>query len=142
MRNQNPNLQKNNRAIIIELLNPIFMPYDVEKDFDRLVEEAMLSLPDEFADKLKNVSVIVRDYPQPEILEKLKVKGTLLGLYQGIPLGKKSVWSRRIEPDMIYIYKIPILAICRTPEQVIAKVREVVIHEVGHYFGLSDEDMK
>lgn len=138
MRNQNPNLQKNN----IELLNPVFMPYDVEKDFDRLVEEAVLSLPDRFSEKLKNISVIVRDYPQPEILEKLKVKGTLLGLYQGIPLGKKSVWSRRIEPDMIFIYKEPVLAVCRTSQQVIAKVREVVIHEVGHYFGLSDEDMK
>lgn len=138
MRSQNLNLTKNN----IKLLITTFMPYDIEKDFDRLVEEAVLSLPEQFAEKLKNVSVIVRDYPQPEILEKLKVKGTLLGLYHGIPLGKKSVWSRRIEPDMIFIYKRPILAICRTPEQVITKVREVVIHEVGHYFGLSDEDMR
>jgi len=118
------------------------MPYDIEKDFDRLVEEAVLSLPDEFADKLKNVSVIVRDYPPSEILKKLNVKGTLLGLYQGVPYGKKSVWSPRVQPDMISIYKCPILAICRTAEEVISKVREVVIHEIGHHFGLSDEDMK
>ena len=58
------------------LFSVIYMPYDIEKDFDSLVEEAVLSLPDQFAEKLKNVSVIVRDYPQPEILEKLKVKGT------------------------------------------------------------------
>ena len=138
MANQNLKQPKSNA----HLFSVIYMPYDIEKDFERLVEEAVLSLPDQFAEKLKNVSVIVRDYPQPEILEKLKIKGTLLGLYQGVPLGKKSVWSRRIEPDMIFIYKCPILSICRTAEQVIAKVREVVIHEIGHHFGLSDEDMK
>jgi predicted Zn-dependent protease with MMP-like domain len=118
------------------------MSDDIESNFDKLVEEAVLSLPDEFAEKLQNVSVVVRDYPPPEILEKLKVQGTLLGLYQGVPFGKKSVWSFRVQPDMISIYKMPILSLCRTPQQVIEKVREVVIHEIGHHFGLSDKDME
>jgi len=136
----NPNLS--HQIVDWYSCDAINMPYDVDSDFDRLVEEAVLSLPDEFADKLKNVSVIVRDYPPPEILKKLNVKGMLLGLYQGVPLGKKSVWSPRVQPDMIFIYKRPILAICRTAEEIIARVREVVIHEIGHHFGLSDKDME
>jgi predicted Zn-dependent protease with MMP-like domain len=118
------------------------MSDDIESSFDKLVEEAVLSLPDEFADRLQNVSVVVREYPPPEILKKLKIRGTLLGLYQGVPYGKKSVWSPRVQPDMISIYKRPILGICRTAEEVIEKVREVVIHEIGHHFGLSDKDME
>ena len=118
------------------------MSDDIESSFDKLVEEAVLSLPDEFADRLQNVSVVVREYPPPEILKKLKIRGTLLGLYQGVPYGKKSVWSSRVQPDMISIYKRPILGICRTAEEVIEKVREVVIHEIGHHFGLSDKDME
>ncbi len=117
------------------------MPENVEDTFEKLVEEAVLSLPDEFAEKLQNISIVVRDYPRPEVLRKIKPKGRLLGLYQGVPYGKKSVWSPRVQPDMISIYKKPVLSICRTAEEVVEKVREVVIHEIGHHFGLSDEDM-
>ena len=117
------------------------MTDDPEQTFDQLVEEAVLSLPDEFAEKMENISVVVRDYPQPEVLRKLRIRGRLLGLYQGVPYGKKSVWSRRVEPDIIFIYKKPILSMCRTPAEVVDKVRDVVMHEIGHHFGLTDQDM-
>ena len=118
------------------------MCQELEDSFDQLVEEAVLSLPEEFADRLENVSVFVRDHPTQEMIQKLRTRGRLLGLYHGVPYGRRSVWSRRVEPDMIYIFKRPILSLCRTPEEVIEKVREVVIHEIGHHFGLSDWDME
>ncbi len=117
------------------------MTDDIEERFEKLVEEAVLSLPDKFAQKLDNISIVVRDYPRPEVLKKLRPRGRLLGLYEGVPYGKKSVWSPRVQPDMISIYKKPVLSMCRTAEEVVEKVREVVIHEIGHHFGLSDEDM-
>jgi predicted Zn-dependent protease with MMP-like domain len=111
-------------------------------EFDKIVEEALDSLPEEFSRKLENVDVVVEDEPSQGTLRRLGLsRGGLLGLYHGVPLKKRSIWSGPTLPDKISIYRIPILAICRTKEEMRQRIREVVIHEVGHHFGLSDREM-
>lgn len=114
----------------------------IEKKFDKLVEEAVLSLPEEFAARLDNVSIMVKEFPGTEAQGRIRPTPGLLGLYHGVPYGRKSVWTRRVQPDMIFIYKQNILRICSTGQEIVEKVREVVIHEIGHHFGLSDKDME
>lgn len=102
-----------------------------------------MSLPGEFSQKLENIEVVVEDEPSEETLRELGVsRGALFGLYRGVPLKRQSVWSAPILPGRISIYRIPILAVSRTREEVIQRIREVLIHEIGHHFGLSDKDMK
>lgn len=111
-------------------------------DFEKIVEEALASLPEEFSRKLENVEVVIEDEPSDETLQRLGLpRGGLLGLYHGVPLKRKSIWSSPALPGKISIYRIPILAVSRTEEQARERIREVVIHEVGHHFGLSDRDM-
>lgn len=115
----------------------------MKKDvFEEVVEEALASLPEEFARKLENVEVVVEDEPSREILKKLGLpRGALLGLYHGVPLKKKSIWTAPMLPGRISIYRIPILGVSRTRGEALRRIREVVIHEIGHHFGLSDGEM-
>jgi predicted Zn-dependent protease with MMP-like domain len=110
--------------------------------FEEIVEEALMSLPEEFLRKLENVEVVVEDEPLEETLRKVGVpRGALLGLYHGVPLKKKSVWAAPTFPGRISIYRIPILSMSRDREEIRRRIREVVIHEIGHHFGLSDKEM-
>jgi len=114
-----------------------------EERFRKLVEEALDSLPKEFAKRLNNVSVVVEDSPSPKLLKSLKLPAwaLLFGLYQGIPQTKRGSYSG-VLPDKITIFKNPIEAVARTEEEIKAQVRATVIHEIGHHFGLSEEDLK
>ncbi len=113
-----------------------------KEDFEKIVEQALMFLPEEFARKLQNIEVVVEDEPSEQTLRELGLrKGVLLGLYHGVPLKKQSLWSSPVLPGRISIYRVPILAISRTTEDMIHRIREVVIHEIGHHFGLSDNDM-
>jgi predicted Zn-dependent protease with MMP-like domain len=113
-----------------------------KKPFEEIVEEALMALPEEFSRKLENVEVVVEDEPSEEALRRVGARrGSLLGLYHGVPLKRKSVWATPTLPGRISIYRIPILAIARTREEIRHRVRHVVIHEIGHHFGLSDRDM-
>jgi len=115
----------------------------MQKDtFEEIVEEALMSLPEEFGRKLENVEVIVEDEPSEKVLRELGVgRGSLLGLYHGVPLKRKSIWAAPTLPGRISIYRIPILALSATREEIRRRIRAVVIHEIGHHFGLSDRDM-
>ena len=116
----------------------------MEKEkFRKLVEEAVDSLPEEFAKRLNNVSVVVQDYPSKELLKSLKLPpwALLFGLYQGVPQTKRASYSG-VLPDKITIFKNPIQRVSRTEEEIKAQVRATVIHEIGHHFGLSEEDLK
>jgi len=115
----------------------------MQKDvFEQIVEEALMTLPEEFSRKLENVEVIVEDEPSEEVLRKLGLRrGALLGLYHGVPLKRKSVWAVPTFPGRISIYRNAILAVSRTREEIRRRIRGVVIHEIGHHFGLSDKDM-
>ncbi len=111
-------------------------------DFETIVEEALASLPEEFSRKLENVEVVIEEEPSDETLKRLGLPhGGLLGLYHGVPLKRKSIWASGALPGKISIYRIPILAVSRTEQQARERIRDVVIHEVGHHFGLSDSEM-
>lgn len=114
-----------------------------DKEFRRLVADALDSLPKEFAEKLNNVSVVVEDFPTPMQLWRAKTPpwGLLLGLYEGIPQTKRGIYYSNI-PDKISIFKNSILRISHTPDEIREQVRATVIHEIGHHFGLSDEDLR
>ncbi len=112
-------------------------------DFERLVRQALEELPPEFADRLENVAVVVEEEPDPEDLRGVGLdpeEDELLGLYQGTPLIDRNACYSGL-PDRIVIYMGPILRACETPRQVVREVRNTVIHEIGHHFGLSDEEM-
>ena len=114
-----------------------------DEEFERLVGEALDSLPEEFAKKLQNVGVTFENWPNPAQIAKLRLnrRSLLFGLYEGIPLTKRSNYTG-VLPDKITIFKYPILMVSRNPEDVRNRVRRVVIHEIGHHFGLSDKELK
>jgi len=98
--------------------------------FERLVADALDSLPTEFGEAMENVAVVVEDRA---------VGGNLFGLYQGIPLTKRGPQSYRwVMPDRITLYQDTICRVCTTEAEVVAQVRKTVIHEVAHHFGISD----
>ena len=111
--------------------------------FDELVEKALTDLPPEFAEILGggNVARVVKDYPSQEQLWSVGLDHPLelLGLYDGVPLTERSVFHTGGQPDRIFIFRKPIEAICGSDEEVEEQVRQTVVHEVGHFFGISDE---
>lgn len=114
-----------------------------EEKFRKLVEEALDLLPKEFAQKLDNVSVTVDDFPTDYQWQKANLPpGSLLfGLYEGVPQTKRGVYYSAI-PDKITIFKNAILQVCSTEEQIREQVKSTVIHEIGHHFGLSEEELR
>ncbi len=116
------------------------------EQFGRLVEKAVEELPRVFKEKLENISITLEDYPSPAVLRSLEDragKHSLLGVYIGIPYNKRPAYhiSGKL-PDRIELYQKNIESICRTPQEIVEQVKETIIHEVGHYFGLSEEDLE
>jgi predicted Zn-dependent protease with MMP-like domain len=112
--------------------------------FTKLVEEALLEIPRRFRTEMKNVAVIVEDEPPAEILEEMEIEppDSLFGLYQGTPLPERG-WSYGNNlPDRISIYQRPIEESCADDEEIRDCVAETVIHEFGHHFGMSEEEIE
>ena len=114
-----------------------------DERFRKLVSEAIDSLPKEFGKRLNNVAVVVEDSPTPQQLRKLRLApwALLFGLYEGVPQTKRGSYSG-VLPDKITIFKNSIERVARNDEEINAQVRATVIHEIGHHFGLSDEDLR
>jgi predicted Zn-dependent protease with MMP-like domain len=112
--------------------------------FARLVEEALHEIPPRFRDAMKNVAVVVEDEPPPHILEEMEIppEDTLFGLYQGTPLPERSWSYGNTLPDRISIYQGPIEDACEDDDEIRECVAETVIHEFGHYFGMSEEEIE
>lgn len=111
-------------------------------EFERLVEEALESLPPRFAELLDNVAIVVEEEPSDDDLEALDDgENELLGLYRGVALTHRSHDMLPMLPDQIAIFRGPILRIARTRHDAVHEIRDTVIHELGHYFGLHDHDM-
>jgi len=111
--------------------------------FQDLVREALTDLPDEFAGAMVNIAVVVEEEPTEEELESLGLdpeQDDLFGLYQGVPLPERGP-DAPVLPDRIAIYRLPILWACETRAEAVAEVRTTVIHELGHYFGLDEEEL-
>jgi len=120
----------------------IFM-MDTE-EFERLVHDALTDVPEWLMEKLENIDIVIEDEPTRDELRELHVgrRSTLLGLYQGVPLTKRGFWYGNVLPDRITLYMGPILRQGGGPEDIAGRVREVVVHEIAHYFGFSDAELK
>jgi predicted Zn-dependent protease with MMP-like domain len=112
------------------------------EEFEQLVARALDGLPESFAELLDNVAVVVEEEPDPDDLEALEMEPDeeLFGLYQGVPQAERAGGYSAL-PDRIAIYRGPILRSCRDRREVIREIRDTVIHELGHHFGLDEEDM-
>ena len=108
--------------------------------FRRLVERALEEIPDELADRMENVVILLRSQPTEEERESVGLgpRQTLLGLYVGQPLTSRGFYGETL-PDRIMIYQEPIESICRSEAEVVEQVRETVLHEVAHHFGIDDD---
>jgi predicted Zn-dependent protease with MMP-like domain len=115
-----------------------------EEEFEGLVAEAINSLPENFKEKMENIAIAIEDLPSQELLIEMKIKSPygLLGLYRGVPYPRRGIWYRNVLPDKIIIFKKPIEVRCRNREDIKESVRKVVIHEIGHYFGLNEADLR
>ena len=115
-----------------------------QKGFEEAAVSALKSLPKSIRKKIENVDVVVEDQASRDLLTEMDLRSPreLLGLYQGIPLDRRGFYYGNVLPDKITLFKIPIESLCSTPEEIERKVREVVLHEVGHYFGLDDERLR
>jgi predicted Zn-dependent protease with MMP-like domain len=112
--------------------------------FEQLVEEALREIPKRFRKAMHNVVVVVEQEPAPDVLDELEVPpgDTLLGLYQGTPLTQRSWGHGNSLPDRISIYQGPIEDACNDEDEIRDCIAETVIHEFGHYFGMSEEQIE
>ena len=110
--------------------------------FEKLVGEALDGLPRQFAEVLENVAVVVEEEPDPRVLAEMGMDSEeeLLGLYLGVPITERDTQYQAL-PDRVAIYRGPVLRCCGSRREVVREVRDTVIHELGHYFGLDDDEM-
>jgi len=110
----------------------------VERErFEQLVSEVLDSLPEPFRSRLANLAIMVEDSPPREPYRG----GLLLGLFSGVPRTLKSVFSAG-PPDHIFLYQKNIEAVCRTEAQIVEQIRDTLLHEIGHYFGLNEDELR
>jgi predicted Zn-dependent protease with MMP-like domain len=112
--------------------------------FEKLVMKAVESLPEEFRERMENIDVVVADEPTLKQLTKIERKRgeTLLGLYEGVPLTERNQGYGFVVPDMITIFQRPIEEMCRSDNEIITEVQKVVLHEIAHHFGISDDRLR
>ncbi len=109
-----------------------------DEEFEKLVAEGMDAIPQEFIDKVNNVAVVIADFPTESQLQKVKARPgtTLFGLYEGIPQTKRGGNYSGVLPDKITIFKIPLLCVADSEEDLRERVKNTVWHEIAHHFGL------
>ncbi len=113
-------------------------------DFDRVVAEALDTLPQFFRDRMDNVEIVVEEWPDHETMRLAGIRhpAELLGFYHGVPLTERSQGYTLVLPDKISIYRQPILMQCRTWEEARTTIHHVLRHEVAHYFGIGDDRLR
>lgn len=114
-------------------------------DFEQLAAEAWERMPDTFRKMCGDVLIRIEDYPEDDVLKELGLESPfdLMGLYQGVSLDRKSVSDLPRGPDLVVLYRRPMLDYWAEYEETLGHlVAHVLIHEIGHHFGLSDEDMQ
>ena len=116
-----------------------------DTEFEKHINKALEELPKEFLGKIENVSIVMQDWPsrsQGEAQIKRGETGLLLGLYEGVPKTKRGYYGIGGQlPDKISIFKIPILMISKSPTDIEKNVRDTVIHEIAHHFGMTDDEI-
>ncbi len=114
-------------------------------EMEAVAREAFAGIPSTLRRHVNDVIIRVDDFPDDETMEEMECESPfdLLGLYRGVDLSRRSVLDTPQDVDMIYLYRRPILDYwCETGEDLTHLVRHVLIHEIGHHFGLSDDDME
>jgi predicted Zn-dependent protease with MMP-like domain len=112
------------------------------REFESLVEEALEEIPDRFKELLDNVVVLVEEEPEEDDLDATDEDSELLGIFRGSPLSERSLSAVAELPCQVAIFRGPILRVCGSREEAIEEIRDTVVHELGHYFGLEDEEME
>jgi len=114
------------------------------KAFDALVDKAIAELPPQFARWVDRVPIIIEDEPSEETLEEFGVddEGTLLGSYQGVALTHRGVEDSGMLPDQIMIFRRPLMEMCADAAELEREVRKTLLHELGHYAGLDEDDLE
>jgi predicted Zn-dependent protease with MMP-like domain len=112
--------------------------------FDQLVTEAISLIPKRFRREMKNIAIVVEDEPSEELLEEMEIEppDSLYGLYQGTPLPDRTSSYGNTLPDRVTLFQNIIEEDCDDDDDVRAVIGETLIHEVGHYFGLSEEEIE
>ncbi len=113
-----------------------------KKVFERLVREAVASLPEELKDQLENVAMIIEENPPVQPFFEEERGEDLLGLYHGIMKKDRGLGYGNVLPDQIIIYRGPLERMSSTLEDLRENVRQTVVHEIGHYFGLDEEELR
>ena len=115
------------------------------EEIESLAYEAYAAIPAELREQVTDVVIRIEELPDAATCEEMELESPfhLLGLYRGVPFGERSVLDAPQEVDMIFLYRMPMLRYAEeTGEDLFHLVRHVLIHEIGHHFGLSDEDME
>ena len=117
-----------------------------DSDFEKLVKGAVDTIPGEFVELMENVEIFTQDWPNTHQVENLRRKGhnhgLLLGLYEGVPKTRRGRYGVGATlPDRITIFKLPLLRISRSYNELIENVQNTVIHEIGHHFGMNEEEI-
>jgi predicted Zn-dependent protease with MMP-like domain len=138
-------LHRSKRAKSADIRKPnqynqlLVMTMDRER-FESLVWQAMESLPATLKKYLKNVLVVIEEVPSPALQAEFG-DDMVFGLYQGTPLTERSVWNVEPQPDIVYIFQKNIESVCESEDEIYDEIRTTVIHEIGHYFGLNEEQL-
>lgn len=118
----------------------------IEDEFKKIVDTGVASIPKEFRELLENVAIVIADVPTPQQIAKLRERGEaglLLGLYEGVPQTKRRHYGIGGQlPDKITIFKMPLIAISRSKVDLMINVRNTVIHEIAHHFGLNEDQIR
>ena len=113
-------------------------------EFASLIEEALSIIPENFRDAMRNIAIIVEEYPPAPLLEEMEIEppDTLYGLYLGTPITERRWDDGNREPDQIVLYQGPHEEDAINEDDLVAMVAETLIHEIGHYFGMSEEEIQ
>jgi len=114
------------------------------KAFEKLVTEALASIPKRFRAAMQNIAIVVEDEPSQELLDDMEIEppDTLLGLYQGTPLTERTSAYGNTLPDRVLIFQGPHERSADDEDDLVVAIGETLIHEIGHYFGLSEEEIE
>jgi len=114
------------------------------KEFEDVVERALEMVPEMFRAQLNNLTIAVEDRPSRSLLQEMGVPSgeTLFGVFTGIPLPERSITDPPLYPDVILIFREPLMAVCHSREELEEEIAITVVHELAHYLGLSEERLE
>ena len=116
-----------------------------DDEFQKLVDEAVTSIPKEFLEKLENVAIVIEDWPNSHQLRNLKLSknNLLFGLYEGVPQTRRGRYGIGATlPDKITIFKLPLMMVSGDYQMLKKNVADTVVHEIAHHFGMSEDDIR